>query len=49
MLIIREIMERIKAEENLPSVPLPCRYFDLIGGTGTGGFVFVRSSYKKQI
>ena len=40
-------MHRLKVEENmeresddqspLTSLPKPCDYFDLIGGTGTGG------------
>jgi hypothetical protein len=39
LLILQEVMQRIQAKENLPSVPLPCEYFDMIGGTSTGGFV----------
>ena len=34
-------MQRIKHEENLDHVPLPCEYFDMIGGTSTGGFVVI--------
>ncbi|KAG5635840.1 hypothetical protein DXG03_005223, partial [Asterophora parasitica] len=30
-------MARIQHLENLPTLPLPCDYFDLIGGVGTGG------------
>ena len=47
LLIIKEIMHRLMVEENakresdgqplLTSLPKPCDYFDLIGGTGTGG------------
>ena len=37
LLILKELMERIQYQEDLPEVPLPCEYFDLIGGTGTGG------------
>jgi hypothetical protein len=46
-LIIKEIMHRVMVEENeerkvagrplLKSLPKPCDYFDLIGGTSTGG------------
>jgi len=32
-------MHRIKRLKNLSSVPRPCDYFDLIGGTGTGGLI----------
>jgi len=39
LIILKEIMDRIKFDEKLESVPLPCEYFDLIGGTGTGGYV----------
>ena len=47
LLIIKEIMHRLMVEENmkresngqslLTSLPKPCDYFDLIGGTSTGG------------
>lgn len=30
-------MEKIRDAEGLASVPRPCDYFDLIGGTSTGG------------
>jgi len=39
LVILKEIMHRIKHLNNLPSVPRPCDYFDLIGGTGTGGLI----------
>lgn len=32
-------MYRIQIQEDLEKIPLPCNYFDLIGGTSTGGFV----------
>lgn len=37
LLILRTIMHRIKTEEDMEKVPYPCDYFDLIGGTSTGG------------
>jgi len=47
LLIIREIMHRLMIAENeeraknglerLRQPPKPCEYFDLIGGTSTGG------------
>jgi len=43
LLILQEIMQRIQYKENLDSVPLPCEYFDMIGGTSTGGFVTIIS------
>jgi len=39
LIILRDVMERIKSDENLISTPLPCEYFDMIGGTGTGGII----------
>ncbi|KAK0502561.1 acyl transferase/acyl hydrolase/lysophospholipase [Armillaria luteobubalina] len=32
-----EIMKRVQLRKNLPNTPKPCEYFDLIGGTSTGG------------
>ncbi|KAG6904819.1 hypothetical protein DXG01_006974 [Tephrocybe rancida] len=32
-------MHRIKAEQHLEDTPLPCDYFNLIGGTSTGGII----------
>ncbi|KAG6902391.1 hypothetical protein C0995_000596 [Termitomyces sp. Mi166 len=37
LLILDEIMKRIQAAEYLTDVPKPCEYFDMIGGTSTGG------------
>ncbi|KDR74883.1 hypothetical protein GALMADRAFT_249794 [Galerina marginata CBS 339.88] len=48
LLMIKEVMHRLMFEENskqrddgIPprGVPKPCDYFDLIGGTGTGGII----------
>ncbi|EIW77236.1 FabD lysophospholipase-like protein [Coniophora puteana RWD-64-598 SS2] len=39
LLIIREMMKRIEHEERLSSTPAPHAYFDMIGGTGTGGII----------
>ena len=37
LLILKEIMERIQYKSKLPTVPLPCEYFDMMCGSGTGG------------
>ncbi|KAG6884962.1 hypothetical protein C0993_007003 [Termitomyces sp. T159_Od127] len=39
LIILREIMHRLKHLENLKSLPKPCEYFDIIGGSGTGGVI----------
>ncbi|XP_006464094.1 hypothetical protein AGABI2DRAFT_153069 [Agaricus bisporus var. bisporus H97] len=49
LLIIKEVMHKLMFEENekrkrdgeepLSVLPKPCDYFDLIGGTGTGGII----------
>lgn len=39
LIIIEEFMERIKWMNGYSEVPKPADYFDLIGGTSTGGYV----------
>ncbi|KAJ7487349.1 FabD lysophospholipase-like protein [Mycena galericulata] len=39
LIILKDIMWKLKVEESLPDVPRPCDYFDLIGGTSTGGLI----------
>ena len=31
----------IQKKRRLPTVPAPCEYFDLIGGTSTGGIIAI--------
>jgi patatin-like phospholipase/acyl hydrolase len=40
LLILENIMEKIRESKSLAQVPRPCEYFDLIGGTSTGGYEF---------
>ena len=37
LLILEQIMGRIKHDLNMADDPLPADFFDLIGGTSTGG------------
>ncbi|KAG8754097.1 hypothetical protein FRC11_006868 [Ceratobasidium sp. 423] len=37
LLIVKGIMTRLQAKDQLPNMPKPCEYFDMISGTGTGG------------
>ena len=39
LLILHEIMHRIKIRESLPQLPRPCDHFHLIGGNSTGGLI----------
>src|SRR5579859_3608335 len=41
LIILREIMEEIMRREEMTRTPLPCEYFDLIGGTSTGGLIAI--------
>ncbi len=37
LLILREIMRRVGDDPLSNEIPLPHKYFDMIGGTSTGG------------
>ncbi|KAJ7224916.1 acyl transferase/acyl hydrolase/lysophospholipase [Mycena rebaudengoi] len=39
LVILERIMYSIQKEQRLDAVPLPCEYFDLMGGTSTGGLI----------
>jgi len=41
LLILREIMEEITQARQLLHTPRPSEYFDLIGGTSTGGLIAI--------
>ncbi|KAJ7867668.1 hypothetical protein B0H14DRAFT_2503985 [Mycena olivaceomarginata] len=39
LIILQHLMYRLKVAEDLPDIPHPCNYFDLIGGTSTGRLI----------
>ncbi|KAH8794599.1 acyl transferase/acyl hydrolase/lysophospholipase [Flagelloscypha sp. PMI_526] len=39
--ILRETMLRLQWVLNLPTLPLPCDHFDIIGGSGSGGLIAI--------
>ncbi|KAI5836290.1 FabD/lysophospholipase-like protein [Schizophyllum commune Tattone D] len=39
LLLLRKLFLRIQQASCLPAMPLPCEYFDIIAGSGTGGFI----------
>ncbi|KAK6850534.1 hypothetical protein PG987_000168 [Apiospora arundinis] len=41
LLILEKMMEFIRDKRNLDEIPRPCEYFDLIGGTSTGGIIAI--------
>ncbi|KAK4139118.1 kinase subdomain-containing protein, partial [Dichotomopilus funicola] len=41
LLILEDIMEKIRDAEGLDRVPRPCECFDFIGGTSTGGIIAI--------
>ncbi|CAG8976226.1 hypothetical protein HYALB_00010772, partial [Hymenoscyphus albidus] len=41
LIILEAVMEKIKVTNGLKEAPLPCEYFDLIGGTSTGGVIAI--------
>ena len=42
LILLKEMMERLKDHKKLDSVPRPCEVFDMIAGSGTGGYVHRR-------
>lgn len=44
LLMLKEVLYRIKQKEGSKDLPRPCDVFDLAGGTGTGGYVPIHHS-----
>ncbi|KAJ7889886.1 acyl transferase/acyl hydrolase/lysophospholipase [Mycena olivaceomarginata] len=45
LVILEHLMYKIKVAEDLPDMPRPCDYFDLIGGASTGGVEDATKAY----
>ncbi|KAH7126012.1 hypothetical protein EDB81DRAFT_951419 [Dactylonectria macrodidyma] len=41
LMILQEIMEKLRLVNGLDQIPRPCDHFDLIGGTSTGGIIAI--------
>lgn len=41
LMILQKLMYEVQRVENLDHPPLPCQYFDLMGGTSTGGLIAI--------
>ena len=39
IVILQRVMDQVQKRLGLPREPRPCDYFDLIGGTSTGGLI----------
>jgi patatin-like phospholipase/acyl hydrolase len=39
--MLDDIMQELRRASGLPEPPRPCQYFDLIGGTSTGGLIAI--------
>jgi len=49
LVVLREIMEEIQRQAKLKETPRPCDYFDLIGGTSTGGLIAIMLGRLKMV
>jgi len=49
LVILREIMEEMQRLAKLNETPRPCDYFDLIGGTSTGGLIAIMLGRLKMV
>lgn len=49
LVILREIMEDIEQRTGAFETPKPCEYFDLIGGTSTGGLIAIMLGLLKMV
>jgi len=49
LVVLREIMEEVQRQAKLTETPRPCDYFDLIGGTSTGGLIAIMLGRLKMV
>jgi hypothetical protein len=49
LVVLREIMEEVQRQAKLKEIPRPCDYFDLIGGTSTGGLIAIMLGRLKMV
>ena len=49
LVILREIMEEVQRQAKLKETSRPCDYFDLIGGTSTGGLIAIMLGRLKMV
>lgn len=46
--ILKTLLERVARERGLPQPPKPCEFFDMIGGTSTGGIIAIMLGRMKM-
>lgn len=39
LLLLRDVLRKVQQSDGLPVLPMPCEYFDIIAGSGTGGLI----------
>jgi patatin-like phospholipase/acyl hydrolase len=49
LLILNDIMEDIAEKTQTSKTPKPSEYFDLIGGTGTGGLIAIMLGVLRMV
>jgi patatin-like phospholipase/acyl hydrolase len=47
-IVLEKVMEEVRILDGLDIIPRPCEYFDLIGGTSTGGYGYSALVFKSH-